>query len=807
MQKRRLSRGLLVIILTSFFFALIRPLPVGAQILTSITSITPTSGNVGTTVRLIGTIDTEGGAYSIRFDIYGDNEPFEPEELVETGVVPAASITVDTTFVVPSCVGSDAGNGHSVVLHDNATLNSQQTSFVVITSRVINVPSHAKTGDEIPITITVTGGAPSTFYNYTAVVTDPSASTFMDSFSFTSDANGEGAISRNYPSTFSSGAHTNIAGSYSVIINQVAPSAIGTAASASFLIEEENQRPTAFIDSIEPGSSTFGDVVTFTGSGSDRDGEIIDYMWTSNIDGLLSTSATFSTSNLSVGNHTILFRVQDNDLAWSDPILHSSIIQIVDNQPPSISIPTWNPETPVENEEVKVQFSVSDEASDITTVTFWYRVSGGEWEELPLELDGETWIATIPGQERRMSVDFYIVCSDSFGNSTETGIFSYNVRAPSDSPDLLLPAVIIGSSAATIGSIAAYRVYYQGRPSSSDKIGKKAEQKRRKEEEKQDKENKKRELRSKKGKPYLDVKIDVPLNIIGARSYETKVNIINKGLATAKDIQIKVASTPGLMLSKEIENISELQPHEEKPPIIFPFKASEQMKKGIYILQFEIRSKQTQPRIYKRFLRALKIGLLFDPKKPEFADPLQNWLRKQNYTWDQLVKADDFLRLLQYDLLILAPELEGLQEKDINNISNFVENGQSLLTIDKITSPAQEVIAKTLGYHSIQYETFKSMEGALTITNNQHSITKGFAVGEKIPLGTSWGNACTSKTSGQIIAVQAIKTKNRRLLITPAIMVNRYGRGKTLHLNFHAENSIPQIDNILKNSVNWLLSA
>jgi hypothetical protein len=43
------------------------------------------------------------------------------------------------------------------------------------------------------------------------------------------------------------------------------------------------------------------------------------YNWSSSIDGPLSTSAAFTkpASELSVGTHTIYFKVQDNDGAWS----------------------------------------------------------------------------------------------------------------------------------------------------------------------------------------------------------------------------------------------------------------------------------------------------------------------------------------------------------------------------------------------------------------------------------------------------------------------------------------------------------
>ena len=132
---------------------------------------------------------------------------------------------------------------------------------------------------------------------------------------------------------------------------------------------------------------------------------------------------------------------------------------------------------------------------------------------------------------------------------------------------------------------------------------------------------------------------------------------------------------------------------------------------------------------------------------------LQQWLKKQDYTWDEISKADKILKLLRYDLLILPPEVE-LGKKEIHNISRFVENGQSLLAIDKIVTHDQKELAKILGYNEMRFEVFKSTRGDLKITNNQSLITKGFKLEERIPMGEYWGNASISNTSGEIIAVQ-----------------------------------------------------
>jgi hypothetical protein len=79
-----------------------------------------------------------------------------------------------------------------------------------------------------------------------------------------------------------------------------------------------NLPPTAVIDSISPNPVLPGANVDFTGHGADSDGgAVFAYSWRSSIDGDLSGSASFSTSALSTGQHTIYFKVQDDLGAWS----------------------------------------------------------------------------------------------------------------------------------------------------------------------------------------------------------------------------------------------------------------------------------------------------------------------------------------------------------------------------------------------------------------------------------------------------------------------------------------------------------
>ncbi len=79
----------------------------------------------------------------------------------------------------------------------------------------------------------------------------------------------------------------------------------------------DNQPPTAVIDSVTPTEVAYGERVAFVGHGVDADGSVVAYVWRSSIDGELSESASFETSSLSRGTHTVWFKVQDDKGAWS----------------------------------------------------------------------------------------------------------------------------------------------------------------------------------------------------------------------------------------------------------------------------------------------------------------------------------------------------------------------------------------------------------------------------------------------------------------------------------------------------------
>jgi len=111
-------------------------------------------------------------------------------------------------------------------------------------------------------------------------------------------------------------------GSYPTMGSSVAISADGgyivtgsTAGSVTLL--GNNMPPTAHIDGIVPETALADEAIAFSGSGTDSDGTIVAYEWTSSMEGELSTNSNFIITSLGVGAHTISLKVQDNKGEWS----------------------------------------------------------------------------------------------------------------------------------------------------------------------------------------------------------------------------------------------------------------------------------------------------------------------------------------------------------------------------------------------------------------------------------------------------------------------------------------------------------
>jgi len=130
-----------------------------------------------------------------------------------------------------------------------------------------------------------------------------------------------------------------------------------------------NKPPTGRIASILPSPATLGETVTFTGDAFDPDGAVVSYYWTSSLDGDLSTEKTFSTTGLTLGTHTIGFRVQDDRGDWSP--LVSRNLEVAPrpvNKPPTARIISISPSPATAGQTVK--FTGVGEDADGTIVDY-----------------------------------------------------------------------------------------------------------------------------------------------------------------------------------------------------------------------------------------------------------------------------------------------------------------------------------------------------------------------------------------------------------------------------------------------------
>jgi len=122
-----------------------------------------------------------------------------------------------------------------------------------------------------------------------------------------------------------------------------------------------NKPPEARITSISPKVVSEGQTVTFTGQGTDPDGEVVGYLWRSSLDGELSRLSTFKTAALTRGEHVISLRVQDNNDAWSEEVKES--VTVVAALPVSVTSFTALPATVERGKSATLSWSVANATS------------------------------------------------------------------------------------------------------------------------------------------------------------------------------------------------------------------------------------------------------------------------------------------------------------------------------------------------------------------------------------------------------------------------------------------------------------
>ncbi|MEM2387186.1 MAG: Ig-like domain repeat protein [Candidatus Bathyarchaeia archaeon] len=163
---------------------------------------------------------------------------------------------------------------------------------------------------------------------------------------------------------------------------------------------------------------------------------------------LHAEDANFDRIELEIGEEIHVWGIEDQTYVWDasgygDGVYNinltvfdmagnkneTGITVIVDNTAPTVTGFVWTPTEPTENKSVKVSAQIVESGSGIKNVTLWFRLLGGEWQKLPMDLEGGNWTGTIPGYLKGAIMTFYVECFDNAGNTAKTVEGYYVVKA------------------------------------------------------------------------------------------------------------------------------------------------------------------------------------------------------------------------------------------------------------------------------------------------------------------------------------------------------------------------------------------
>ena len=103
--------------------------------------------------------------------------------------------------------------------------------------------------------------------------------------------------------------------------------------------------PLAYIDTVSSSQIWAGETIKFTGHGVSSIGQVVAYNWRSSVNGDLSQLATFDSTTLTAGTHTIWFKVQDNYGNWSQEV-NTNVDVLVQGAPTKMTIKTFSVSPP-----------------------------------------------------------------------------------------------------------------------------------------------------------------------------------------------------------------------------------------------------------------------------------------------------------------------------------------------------------------------------------------------------------------------------------------------------------------------------
>jgi len=218
--RNALRKELFTSVLIALIFAIMLITPLLPRVIatptTTIAVIDPSSGSVGTEVRVNGTIETANGTYILRWD-----------ERLNVTIGNATEYDFYTSFIVPDTVGKPyPGRDVLIELIDNKTGSRASVTFRLHTEYYINAvvpspPFQLQEGQEADIWVNITGGVTNTVYVANVTVENPANETYWAIVSLTNTTTrGYGDGKARYPTDFSSDSHTNSPGTYHIAFNE-----------------------------------------------------------------------------------------------------------------------------------------------------------------------------------------------------------------------------------------------------------------------------------------------------------------------------------------------------------------------------------------------------------------------------------------------------------------------------------------------------------------------------------------------------------------------------------------------------------
>lgn len=217
--------------------------------------------------------------------------------------------------------------------------------------------------------------------------------------------------------------------------------------------------PVAVITEISPDPADEGEDVKFDASDSyDDDGSIYTYRWVSDIDGTLyeGTKETYTTDELSLGEHTITLDVRDDDGLWSDEDSGSVEVLEVTNADPTILLTSPDNETVFDTDLITLTWEGEDEDDDDLTYDLYF---GTDDPPLTVVVEGSDAVFhDVYDLEDGTTYYWQVVVSDGT-NTTESEVWSFTVEIPDDNtvPEIMLLSPIDGVILPTDGVSMVWR--------------------------------------------------------------------------------------------------------------------------------------------------------------------------------------------------------------------------------------------------------------------------------------------------------------------------------------------------------------